>query len=531
MKIGRRAFGSWSTFGQIALLISAALLVSQMFAFFLLRNFIDQWQHSAVVGPSIARFAEVAHGLEATAHDARAQFLSNVSVPGKEFRLVRTITLSPMFRERSLESDLIEALNKHGVRYFSVFAVRHGGHRGFGPRALREEPALRPPMPLPPDGLTSDTPLGQGTPTLTPLQREPGPMPPWGMPGAGAPFHPFGAEGAGGPPPGRMNEEILLTALLPDGNWLVGRFVATRPLPLFLNPIFISESVLFVTLLAISLFWASRISRPLRMLSRAAENLRPQEQLELIAVEGPRDVRAAITSFNTMARRVRDLLQEKDRMLSAIGHDLRTPLASLRIRAESVEPQTERERLVETIEEMTLMVEEILGLARLGHSSEPRVLVDLSALADSLVEEYRELGEEVTFEEAPRMPVEMQVGPVRRLLRNLIDNAIKYGERARVSVRDSGQAVELRVDDDGPGIPPGELATVIEPFTRLENSRSRATGGLGLGLSIAHALARSQGAELILENRTAGGLRASVRWPRTSADPAGVQRLAADATE
>jgi len=286
-----------------------------------------------------------------------------------------------------------------------------------------------------------------------------------------------------------------------------------RSFPMFLNPLFLSQIALFVILLTATLFWASRISRPMRILARAAEVLRPQEQFVPIPVKGPREVRIAIASFNTMAQRVRDLLSEKDRMLSAIGHDLRTPLASLRIRVESIEPESERDKFIETIDEMTAMVEEILGLARLGHSTEPRQLVDLAALADAVVEEFRGLGKDVNFVEAPRTTVTMQVNLVRRLVRNLIDNAVKYGERAVVSVRIAAGAIELVIEDEGPGIPVDQLNEVLQPFTRLDRSRSRTTGGIGLGLSIADAIAKSQGASLILENRDTGGLRVIVRWP------------------
>jgi len=506
MRKARLDFGSWSTFGQTALLIVAALLVSQVFAFFVLHNFIDQWQRSVVLGPSIAHFAEVAGNLQTTAQDRREKFLDGASTGGSEFVLERTLAFSPMFRERPIESELSAALNKRGVRFLSVYAMRRGGPFDKHRWPMHEDGAR--PFPMRSGGAPADA----LAPVLAPPIGDSGRMPQGGPPGYWAPWRMFDQH-AGGPPPGRMNEVIGLAALLPDGNWLAGRFVAVRPLPVLLNPIFVSQIVLFSILLCCSLFWASRISRPLRTLSRAAESLRPQEQLEPIPVTGPRDVRAAIASFNTMAQRVRDLLQEKDRMLSAIGHDLRTPLASLRVRAESMEPESERERVIETIEEMSRMVEEILGLARLGHSTEKKELVDLSALADALVEEYRELGKDVSFEEAPRTPLKMQAGLVRRLLRNLIDNAIKYGERARVSLQDTGQAVELRVDDDGPGIPEAEIGNVIEPFMRLENSRSRETGGLGLGLSIAHAVALSQGAELVLQNRAERGLRAIVRWP------------------
>jgi signal transduction histidine kinase len=154
-----------------------------------------------------------------------------------------------------------------------------------------------------------------------------------------------------------------------------------------------------------------------------------------------------------------------------------------------------------------------LGLARLGHSTEPKQLVDLSALADAVVEEYRGLGKDVTFVEAPRTTLVLQVNLVRRLLRNLIDNAVKYGERAVVSLQSGAGAVALVVEDQGPGIPEAQLGDVLQPFARLDNSRSRLTGGTGLGLSIADAIAKSQGASLVLANRKTGGLCATVRWP------------------
>ena len=481
--IGKARFtiGSWSTFGQTALLIIAALFVAQFFAFFLTRNVIDQWQTSKLVAPAIQGFADLAERVSQLPSDRREAALTTSQRDDARYGLSRDMRIASFGRERQVEDDLAAALKKRGVAFTSVQVFRRGG---FGPwRAMPFEGA--------PDQAHQGPPL--------PMRD---------------------MRSLDGPPPDRApnpgGDEIRLSAQLADGQWLVGRFRIDRPFPMLLNPLILSQIALFVILLSATLFWASRISRPMRILARAAEVLRPQEQFEPIPVKGPREVRVAITSFNAMAQRVRDLLSEKDRMLSAIGHDLRTPLASLRIRVESVEPESEREKFIETIDEMTAMVEEILGLARLGHSTEPRQLVDLSALADAVVEEFHGLGKDVSFVEAPRATVTMQVNLVRRLLRNLIDNAVKYGERAVVSVRSEGGAVELVVEDQGPGIPADQLNEVLQPFTRLDRSRSRTTGGTGLGLSIADAIAQSQGAALILENRTTGGLRATVRWPAAS---------------
>jgi signal transduction histidine kinase len=516
-KPGRFTVGSWSTFGQTALLIFAALFVAQFFAFFLMRNVIDQWQSSYVVQPTIGRFAEVAQQMRSVPAGQRNQVLYATSKMGEQFWLVRDVRFASFGRQALLEADLAEALKKRAVPFSAVIAFRRGGNKVFHAFPGDEH---RPPGVMPrPDGdgeMGGDPPepglslTGPASPTLGGSPLDPG------QPRMNSGFRVL-QQGPDGPPAGQMNDEIRLAALLANGDWLVGRFMVLKPAPAFLNPLFISQIALFLMLLAASLFWASRISRPLRILARAAEVLRPQEKFNPIAVNGPADVRVAISSFNTMAQRVHDLLAEKDHMLSAIGHDLRTPLASLRIRAETIEPEADRERFIESIDEMTTMVEEILGLARLGHSNEPRQLVDLSALADSVVEEFRGLGKDVTFVEAPRTPIEMQVGPVRRLTRNLIDNAVKYGQKAQVSVLETASTIGLCVDDEGPGIPPERLSEVLQPFTRLEQSRSRRTGGIGLGLSIAHAIAHSQGAELILQNRATGGLRAIVQWPRSPA--------------
>ncbi len=529
IKFKRFTIGTWSTFGQTALLIFAALFVAQAFAILVMRSVIDEWKHSYIEQPTINRFADVAQKIQSAPAKQRDQILFATSQMGEQFWLAHDVRFALFKRQTVLEDKLSAALKKRSVRFSAVLASRGGHFRGWfsmfgfdhgpagatppGGPGMDDGVMVSPPQPPHADWQGGPPPLARGQSAAV--------LPDNQWPRHGGPhdaafsrgFH----KGPGGPPPGQMHDDVNLAALMANGDWLVGRFMVHRSVPLLLNPIVISQIALFLILLAASLFWASRISRPLRILARAAEVLRPQENFEPISAKGPRDVRTAITSFNAMARRVHDLVKEKDHMLSAIGHDLRTPLASLRIRAETIEPESERERFIESLDEMTKMVEEILGLARLGHSKEPHQLVDLAALADAVVEEFRALGKDVGFVEAPRTPVMMQVGPVRRVLRNLIDNAVKYGGKTQVSVLDTGTAVELCVEDEGPGIPLERLSEVVQPFTRLEHSRSRSTGGIGLGLSIADAIAKSQGAELILQNRSSGGLRAIVRWPRSPA--------------
>ncbi|HEX8261294.1 MAG TPA: HAMP domain-containing sensor histidine kinase, partial [Allosphingosinicella sp.] len=208
------------------------------------------------------------------------------------------------------------------------------------------------------------------------------------------------------------------------------------------------------------------------------------------------------------------LLDEKDRMLGAIGHDLRTPLASLRIRAENMGPEEERERLVATVEEMTATLDDILTLARTGRAREPVRPVDIAALAEAVAEELRDLGQPVSCEPSPRAVLAVQANLLRRALRNLLDNAVRHGGGGRVAVEARDDRVEIRVEDVGPGIPPERLDEVLEPFRRLETSRNRESGGAGLGLAIAHAVALAHGGRLTLANRAGGGLRASLILPK-----------------
>ncbi len=234
--------------------------------------------------------------------------------------------------------------------------------------------------------------------------------------------------------------------------------------------------------------------------------------------EGPDDVRHLITAHNALEHRVAHLLNEKDVMLGAIGHDLKTPLAALRVRIESVEDETERARMADTIEDITRTLDDILSLARVGRPSDPREPVELAALVAMVCEEFEDLGEPVTFAAGARVVVSLRTTWVRRALRNLISNALRYGLAARVTLEREAEAVCVVVADDGPGIPEADLARMLEPFTRGDPSRNSATGGAGLGLTLAKAIAQQHGGALILANRRDGagkvsGLTARLRLP------------------
>ena len=272
--------------------------------------------------------------------------------------------------------------------------------------------------------------------------------------------------------------------------------------------------ILYVVVLLPVLWIVRRLSAPMRDLRLAAERFGPGDQGEPLPLRGPDDVAALIAAFNELRRRVVAMLDEKDRMLGAIGHDLRTPLAALRVRVESVEDDADRARMVETIVDMDRTLDDILSLARLGRPSEPATEVDLAALVDAVVEDFRDLGAPVRFEETDRVRMRLRPALIRRAVRNLIENAVKYGEEAHVRLLPAADHVAIEVADRGPGIPADRLVDVFESFTRLETSRNRDTGGIGLGLALAQAIVREGGGDVTLVNRFGGGLAATITLPR-----------------
>jgi signal transduction histidine kinase len=262
------------------------------------------------------------------------------------------------------------------------------------------------------------------------------------------------------------------------------------------------------------LMWLSRrLSEPLTALTAAAGKIGSREPLEPLPERGSDDLRELSAAFNAMQGRIDAMLAEKDHMLGAIGHDLRTPLASLRLRVESVRASGERGKMIATIDEMRQMLDDILALARIGREREAPQRFDLANMAEAVVDDLAELGQSVTIGTIERAIVLAHPRGIRRALTNLADNAVKYGDCATVSIRRDGPVAVLTVDDEGPGIATDQVEAMFQPFTRLEESRSRETGGTGLGLAIVRAIASAEGGTITLANRPEGGLRAELRLP------------------
>jgi signal transduction histidine kinase len=255
--------------------------------------------------------------------------------------------------------------------------------------------------------------------------------------------------------------------------------------------------------------------RPVRDLALAARRFSLDRRAPDLPVAGPGELRELASAFNDLQGRIRILVEARTRMLAAIAHDLRTYLTRLRLRVEFIADAAQRDRAERDIEEMALLIDDTLAFAE-QTAGPPRGACDAWAEAERVVAAQQELGRPVSLE-GPAPPAARVAGSplaLRRMLGNLVDNAVRYGGGARVSLAPDGDGrLVLAVEDDGPGVPAEALTRLTEPFERLEESRARETGGAGLGLAIVKGLAESLGAELRLQNRPEGGLRAALIFP------------------
>jgi signal transduction histidine kinase len=276
----------------------------------------------------------------------------------------------------------------------------------------------------------------------------------------------------------------------------------------------VSLAVLLVAVVAVSLVAVRWATRPLNALADAADELGGNIHRPPMEEKGPAEVVRAARAFNTMQARLAGYISERTRVLAAMSHDLKTPITRLRLRAELLEDPQVRTRFTKDLDEMESMVGATLDFLRGQESGEAVQPVDIGALLESLQADMAEMGSTVGVEGAARSPYPGRPQALKRCLANLLENAVKYGKSAIVTVDDDGVRLEVRIRDEGPGIPPAELEKVFEPFYRVEGSRSRETGGTGLGLAIAKNVAEAHGGSLVLRNRQAGGLEAVLILPR-----------------
>jgi signal transduction histidine kinase len=331
---------------------------------------------------------------------------------------------------------------------------------------------------------------------------------------------------------GRSNStsegKAVVDAVLPDGQ-RIAFTIADYPVGAGNGPISILISIVLVAGF-VSVWTARHLAAPIREFAGAAERLGVDLTAPPLAVRGPQELRATIQAVNRMQSRLQRFLEDRTQMLAAISHDLRAPLARLRLRAELVADGEQQNKMFDDLEAMNAMIESTLAFARDDARQEPRRLVDLGVLVGDVCEDFGDVGGKVSYAGGRGIDVSCRPTLVRRAVANLIDNAVKYGAGARVEILYDTDRAVIVVDDDGPGIPREEHERVFAPFYRREPARDPAKAGVGLGLSIARTVAREHGGDVTLRNRTNGGLSAVIELParhgQRASDGCGRSRVA-----
>ena len=301
---------------------------------------------------------------------------------------------------------------------------------------------------------------------------------------------------------------------LRDGAWVtfdshLSPQATGMPLRLALTLLILLGTVIVLSLVAVR--W---VTGPLSALATAAEKLGEDINRPPLPETGPIEAQRAARAFNTMQQRLSRFIADRTRVFTAMSHDLKTPITRLRLRAEMLDDEVLRAKIAKDLQEMEAMVTQTLDFMRDASTSEAVQRIDVTALLESLQADYRDTGNRVEIEGKVAQPYPGRPLGLRRCLGNLADNALRYGASATIRMEDAVDRLTIRILDAGPGIPEAELAQAFEPFFRGEASRSRETGGTGLGLGIARNIARAHGGDLVLRNRPEVGLEAILTLPR-----------------
>lgn len=339
-----------------------------------------------------------------------------------------------------------------------------------------------------------------------------GPLPPPPPPEAGMDRpgmdRPKAGPGYFGMGHGLMGPALRVAVRLNDGSWL-NVFAPIEHGDSLWQARFVLPLLAALVAVTVAALWAvRRATRPLAGLAAAAERLGMDVNAPPLPERGPREVRAAAQAFNVMQDRIRRFVDDRTQMLAAISHDLRTPITRMRLRAEFVEDDEQRAKMLADLEEMEHMIAATLAFARDDATREERKPVDVADLVRDLAEDVGIAYDGPQSLVAPARPLAL-----KRAVANILDNARKYGGDARVNLSCDSGLLTICVDDSGPGIAEADQEKVFAPFIRLETSRNRDTGGTGLGLAVARAAIRAHGGDIILKNRPEGGLRVILSFP------------------
>lgn len=463
-----------SLFSRLVLVLLAGLLTAQLLSFAVHMHERSELLQEASGMQSAQRIADIVRLLDSLAPAERKRIADILSTPPMTVKLDQNrLAASDGNADRQARAVVFEA-----------FLQRYLGNAWPVETAITDASPIKPEgMPGPPMGNRSG---GHGMP------------PHFGMHYFSQPALSFVAQV-------RLHDGTLVTfdSRQPEGteDW---------PYRMLLSLAVLLTGVIMVSLIAVR--WATR---PLNALADAAEELGKNINRPPLKESGPLEVARAARAFNTMQALLVRYIQDRTRMLAAMSHDLKTPITRLRLRAELLDDAALREQFTGDLGEMETMVKSTLDFMRGIDAEEPARQIDMNALLESLQANLQEAGATVNIEGRPKKPYWGKPQAVKRCLTNLLDNAVKYGKSATILIDDNDERLDIRIRDQGPGIPQSELERVFEPYYRLEGSRNRGTGGTGLGLTIARGIAEAHGGTLQLANRSEGGLEASLILPRT----------------
>ena len=314
-------------------------------------------------------------------------------------------------------------------------------------------------------------------------------------------------------------ERIVVVLQLPEGQWLQADMTLLPIWPWHSSAFLPTFAVMSLVATLLTLWAVQRLIRPVGTLAAAAEALGRDVNAPPLPESGPAELALAAAAFNTMAARIRRFVDDRTFLLTAIGHDLRTPITRLRLRAEDVEDDEQRRQIIGDLDELEAMISATLAFGRDATLAEPATKLDFAALVTTVLHEAGDARPlldpaAIAFHGPSQLAVIARPVAMKRALTNLVANALNYGGNAHATLQPpAGGMVTLHIDDAGPGIGPEDLERVFLPFLRLEASRNRETGGVGLGLPIARNILRAHGGDVVLVRRPGGGLRASVTLP------------------
>jgi signal transduction histidine kinase len=316
-----------------------------------------------------------------------------------------------------------------------------------------------------------------------------------------------------------QKNDLPLLSIPVDQGWIVVQVSDLPPRGGTPNVLLMWLSLIVPGTLAVAFFFANRMIKPLVLLERTIESVGPDALLPELAMTGPAEVRVAVKALNSLSSRLKAAMESRMRLVAAAGHDLRTPITRMRLRAEFVENEEDRAMWLKDIDELDRIADSAIQLVREESRKSTPEPLRLDVLISELVEELKQLSYDVTLVRVTAGTVRADRTGLSRAFRNLLINAATHGKRARVSVRSMPSEMIVVIDDDGPGIPPEMIGQVFEPFFRASRARTKEFDGAGLGLTIAHEIVQRAGGNITIENGRERGLIQVVRLPAEPAPP------------